>query len=200
MKIRNYLDFVINGNIWKLLRVFITLPNAYTGRQMSSITGMHHNTCISYLEHLHNEGLVLKKIAGRSYLYSLCNNYFINKVIAPLLQQEQKLFSHIKTRINRTFNKYCTAIIIYGSYVRFEESSDSDLDICFIVPKKTKGFEERLDTFIQEIKDSYTLTISPHILTETEVVQKKNLSVLQDIKNEGEWINGDKTDLVKRLW
>lgn len=200
MKIRNYLNTLNTETIWRVLRVFITLPNSYTGRQMSGITGLNHKSCLSAMETLDYEGLLMKRVVGRAHLYSLVDNYFTKDVLIPLIQQEQKLFSHIKGKIVRTFSKYCTAIIIYGSYARYEESGDSDLDLCFIVPEKSPELSERLDDFIQKINKKYTLLLSPHVLTEAEVKEKKNLSVLQDIKNEGEWILGDKVEVVKKLW
>jgi len=199
MKIKKYLDIIEDKKVLNILRILVQSQNQYSGRSLGNLTGMSHRTCRKYLDHLVKHGILSKKLTASSYLYSLNHNYFTDKVLIPLIIQEQNLFRSIQNKIVKQFSGFCKAIIIFGSYANNKETENSDLDICFMIYKSQPEFHKKLEQTLAEIQQNYELIISPYILTLDEVRKKKNLDIIKEIRLEGIWIYGTRSK-IKELW
>ena len=200
MKIRNYLDCISNYKSLKLLRIFALFPNEYTGRQISQLAKVHHTTGLRYLEELYNYSIVDKRIAGNAYLYYLQNNYFTNKVILPMIRAEAALYDIVLKAIENKLRKQqsVVAVAIYGSYSRLEETESSDLDLFILVMKTSKSLEVALDDLSDDLLVKYSLALSPHVVTVSELGEKKDKEVFKEIFQHGQWLFG-KTEAIKWL-
>ncbi|MDD4877063.1 MAG: nucleotidyltransferase domain-containing protein [Dehalococcoidales bacterium] len=199
MKVKNYLDFLTDPKILKILRVFVMMPGEYTGRHVSFLAKLNHKTTIKYLDHLSERSILGKKLAGRAYIYRLRENYFTQEVIMPLIKQEQGLYEKIKQEIINKLGTFSEAIVIYGSYARNRENEQSDLDVCFVVKEKTESFDQALDEYVSQAGQLYSLPVSPHVFTLEELPEKKDVEVVREIMDNGDWIFGDKWE-VRKIW
>jgi predicted nucleotidyltransferase len=197
MKVRNFLDCIIDEKIWQILRQYRILKGECSARHMAKITGMHHRTCGNYMNHLAACAILDMRPVGRANMYSLKDSYFVNKLLLPLLQKEHQIYADLKTEILRNFSNDSKAIIVFGSYSRYEETDESDLDICLVVNKKSKLLEDKIYDYCSKVWDKFELKISTYILTISELKQKKDLDLIKDIYQEGDWIYGDKAKIDK---
>ena len=158
---------------------------------MATLIGTNHVTCIAQLEKLVSAGVLEKTIGGSSYLYKPKTHSLVQQVILPLIVEEHKLYGQLKKEMVATFSFFCRGIVIYGSYSENKETSQSDIDVCFIVDKKEAVFQKKLDAYTEEIEAKYDLVFEPLILTLSEFVQKQTTGLLQAIIEKGDWLVGN---------
>lgn len=200
MKLIKYLDVLEDKTILAILRELVNGTASYTGRQIAYYTGLNQGTCQKYLDKLVSHDILHREQVGKAFLYSIHHNYFTDEVLVPLIQQEMNLIKTVHQDIINRFSGDCQAIVIYGSYARKQARADSDLDLCFMLKgSRTAEFEAKLDQFVSEMSDKFGLYVEPYVLTPDEIIEKKQLEVLQNIQTEGDWIYGSRTE-VKELW
>ena len=199
MKIRKYLDIIQNNIVLKILRHFVLFTGDYTGRHVALIIKENPKTTRKYLDGLYNQSILDRQIAGKSYLYSLRDNYFTKSILIPLITDEDKLYGKVLAELETLLiNNKCTAAAIYGSYARREEADDSDLDLFILVKKKNDKLESALDDMARSMLDKYSLELAPHIIEESEWEAKKDMQVIKDIYQTGQWLFGQ-TEAIKWL-
>lgn len=198
MKIRNYLDYIVSNKIWQILRIFVQIPGEYTGRHIATLARLNHRTCTQYLDHLAECGVLRRKSVGRANMYTMKDTYYTRQVLIPLIRQEQAIYNVVKDRLIKHFSAYVKAIIIFGSYARNEEDDHSDLDVCLII-ENTTDLTKQLDECQKELDKDFELSFAPYVVYKTELKDKKKLDLIKDIRSQGDWIYGEKTE-VKELW
>lgn len=98
----------------------------------------------------------------------------------------KKLLKQLKTGLARVYGDELSALYLYGSFARGENTDGSDLDVAVIL----KDFERRAaeirrtSDLIGEISLDYEITVSPLFLREKEWTTNK-FSLLRNIKAEG---------------
>jgi len=193
VKLKHYLDILGNETNLKILRLFSRVSQEYTGRHVSKIINVHHTTGIRHLEDLCNQSILNKKIAGNAYLYYLRKNHFTDNILIPLFAEEERLYDFVLNKIRGVLKKgRCIAAAVYGSYSKLTETENSDLDLFVLSNEKNDNLDTILDTMIQDIMDTYSLEISPHIITVSEREEKKDMTVIQEIFRNGQWIFGER--------
>ncbi len=199
MKILNFLDIFDNKIVWQILRCFVRNRSAFTGRHLAQLVGVNNVTVTSYLEKLVEEGVLEKSVAGKSYLYRIRSSHIVEKIILPLIESEQKIYSDVKKILTMRFRSDCVGLAIYGSYATQRETAKSDLDICFLVYKKTKHVLQKIDKYAEEFREKYGLVLEPYILTVREFQSKQNLEVVKSIVQNGVWLIGDSKVLLRMI-
>lgn len=190
MKLRSYLNVIFSEKKINILRYFYMYPKgSYTGREIARNLNQNNKTCITLLTCLCDVGLLKKDIIGKSHAFSI-NDSFIWKDLNLLFENETTLFEKIKTNIYSVFNKYCTSIIIFGSYAESNETVDSDLDICFIYKKEFEDkVKELCDSYTDSFYTQYQCHLNPYIIDQASF-KKSNLTLIKEIKEKGIEING----------
>ena len=68
MKLKKYLDFLDNKNIWPILRLYNETKGSYTGNHVSRLIKVNKVTTIKILEKLTENGVLDKEI-GANYIF-----------------------------------------------------------------------------------------------------------------------------------
>ena len=96
----------------------------------------------------------------------------------------------IKKDIISTFSESCIKIIIFGSYARGEETSDSDLDVCFVYKNKMEeAILRKLERYETSFYEKYICHFSGYKVNQEEF-KKEKLPLIKEIKKYGEVIYG----------
>lgn len=104
------------------------------------------------------------------------------------------VFSDLDFKIKELFGNNLISIVLYGSYARCEETSDSDIDIMIIVdmlPQELKKFRDAIVDIEVDLNLKYDVVLS--ITVENTLQFNKYSSFLpyfKNILNEGVLIHG----------
>ena len=189
MNLRSFLLDVLSTKSLTIFKFFhLTKKGDFSGREISMHTKQNHVVCLKELEKLVSARLLRKKRVGASYLFSINRNVYWDLIIFPLLKSEEKIFSQVKKDIVNVLGKYSSKIIIFGSYARGEQGSDSDIDVCFVVKDKKKA-QRILDEYKSMFFKKYQCHLSEYLVTQNQH-DTSSLDIIRDIRREGIIIYG----------
>lgn len=169
--------------------------NGFTGREVAKRGGLSAPAAINALTHLESLKIIRRQIGGRDHLFTLnFSNYFVKKILLPLLDAESKFYDTIVSDLKKMLSKETANVIIFGSVARREETVRSDFDICIVYPnlKVKSEINNKIDNCRDELYKNYGVNIAPFIISLKEFQSRirRNKSPLNEILNEGIVISG----------
>jgi predicted nucleotidyltransferase len=177
MKWHHALDDILGSTLKiRILRVLSKDAPALTGREVSRRVSYSHTQTNSALAELEMSGLVIKRRVGNANTYSLNgSNLLVYRIIIPAFEIEEQLIQELANRFFAGMGKDLVSILLFGSAARGEEGAGSDIDLILVV--KDGSDLDRLDEKVSEISleaaASFGGLISPILLTETELANKR---------------------------
>lgn len=101
-----------------------------SARQLAELSGLTHRAVIAALEPLVEEGIVIKRIAGPAYQYSLQREHVaVEAVLLPALAAEDLVPGLMPNELVALFSPVALSIILFGSAARGEDVPGSDVDV-----------------------------------------------------------------------
>ena len=98
------------------------------------MTGLNHRTVVEALDPLTQDGVVEKRHAGPSYLYSLAReNLITQRIVLPALEAERGLPRALREEIVSLFAPKAISIVLFGSLARGQEKRGSDVDVLVVL-------------------------------------------------------------------
>jgi predicted nucleotidyltransferase/biotin operon repressor len=191
MRVHNPLDKILNNEVKiKILRFLCKTEAEWSGRQIAQEIKVSPAACHKALRELYNEGLLLLRSIGKSYLYRLnTENILVSDVLKPLYEREGKIPEEIYEAIVRNISfpviNDIVSIAVFGSVKRRKERPTSDIDLLVLIKdsESKRKIEEDFDKVNQKIMSRFGNTISPYIQTveEFNLKYKKGLSIAKNI-------------------
>jgi len=145
------------------VNILIPLTNNYktklTQSDISRITQIPQQSLSRYLNSYVKEGIIEYSIEGRNKLFyiNLKNNLSINTF--QLIENQKTLLFQQKikdiTIILSELLNYAEAIILFGSYSKYEQTKTSDLDLILVGKSNKEKIKELKRTFPIEINEQY---------------------------------------------
>jgi len=177
MRWHNTLDDIFGSVIkTRLLRVLSKTRGTYTGRELARLVGYSHTHTNSALAELEINGLVIRRKAGNSYLYSLNeDSILLSRIIDPAFRIEQGLLQDLANAFFERLGKDLISIILFGSVAKGEEREDSDVDLILVVRNDADldKLEDKVSGISLELAISFGSPISSILVTESEYASKK---------------------------
>lgn len=205
MKIHNKLDEILGcGSQIKILRFLFSEKDEHTGRAIARSINMSSSSTYKTLQGLKAEGLISLRRKGNAVLYKLKEeNYFVQKLLMPLLKQEGSIYGDIISLIRRNLlheKKDIVSIALFGSVARKEETSKSDIDLLIIV-RSNNGKDKInrvMDKLNIDIAKKFGASIMPYILTQEEIKIKhvKRQAVIKAILDNNRLIYGSPIERI----
>ena len=135
MRFHHVLDEVLAA--WShiaILRVLQDVAQGLTGREIARQAGLSHRACHQALIRLEKLYILKRQHGGRSHFFTLNRSQqLVDKGLLPLLAVERHFSSELFAAIRKRLSKATLSIILFGSVARKQETTESDLDLCFIV-------------------------------------------------------------------
>lgn len=168
-----------------------------TGREIGRKAGLSPRAAQQALLELYAAGIVHRKAAGASYLFSLNRaRYVVKNILAPLFEGEQGLAAAMTEELRKALPvKGVVSVIIFGSVARGESGRGSDLDIMILledsldVRKAVAGVREKGGEFLEK----FGMVLSPHVVRRREFVSRfdKKDKLIQNVVREGRVVYGE---------
>ena len=163
MRLVNALDDIFAGRSEvRVLRALDELPDglAVSARELARRSGLSHPTVSSVLAGLTNQGVVQARRALRGDAFELNRRHSLNEKLRPLFDWERDLLgefvSFLAEQIPRRAPRV-SAAYLFGSAVRGEMTSDSDVDLAVIVlnPADASGTSEALVEVAEAVRSRF---------------------------------------------
>lgn len=191
MKIHNPLDKILDSEIkTKALRFLCRTDAEWNGRQIAKEIKVSPASCHKALRELNDEGALLLRNVGKSFLYRLNNeNAIVSNLLKPLYRAEDKiphmLFNMIKRNLTRPVKSCIASLAVFGSVGRKEEEARSDIDTLVILTnrKYRNTVAKEFEKINEKILSKFGNTISPYFqsVKEFRLKYKKGLPLIKDI-------------------
>lgn len=140
MRLVNGLDDIFTGRSEvRVLRALDELPDglAVSGRELARRSGLSHPTVSSVLAGLTEQGVVHARRALRGDAFELNRRHAVSERMRTLFDWERHLLREFVTFLEKQIRKKApgiSAAYLFGSAVRGEMTSASDVDLAVIVP------------------------------------------------------------------
>ncbi len=170
-------DILGNRTQIKLLRLLARTRSPHTGRELARLIGQSHNTARYALEELERNGLVVKRQAGRSNLYSLDeDNIIYTQILSSAFKLEEELLAEVAKIFSQRLGEDLVAMILFGSVAKGEENPDSDIDLLLVFSDEVNPGDKEDDVAEAslQVAKSFGNQVSTIMLQSAEFDRKKN--------------------------
>lgn len=175
-----------------LLRRLSRESQNLTARQLAALTGLNHRTVVEALDPLTHLGVVEKRHAGPSYLYSLARESLIaQRIVLPALEAESRFSTALRDEIIALFAPPAISIVLFGSLARGEEKHGSDVDVLVVMAdgEGCAKIEERALEAGHSFYKRFGRPLSVHCVTLSDA-RRGGKAFLSEAKGEGETLFG----------
>lgn len=152
--------------LYKVVSKIIEDTKPYSIRDLAKQASISVSTAKTCLDYLYNTNFLKKKVIGKTYQFTLKNN-FLTKQLKVLFSLNEISSSNLVKELIKRYPSILT-ILIYGSIAKGEDTKKSDIDLLIISRKKLK-----LIPFKAEKKLNRELTIINY--TQMEWKQKSKI-------------------------
>lgn len=143
-----------------ILRFLANNPGEYTGRDLAFRTASSPSQVNRTLKELENNGILLRKPAGKSNLYSLNNEHVFTQEIQQLFQKESTALDDVASMVHQKIGDDLEHLIVFGSVARGEEDPASDIDMLAVLKDEAPS-QAYIDSSFEITNLSVALTGSP---------------------------------------
>ena len=194
MKLHDALDDMVDSKSKiRILRLLIKYPERdFTEREIAEMIGMSPNTVNLALRDLRKTNLFAYKRIGRTHSYR-CNMESVHyPILKRLFEEERGLWDSLVDLLKERLGDLGTCIL-FGSFAEGKEEFDSDLDLLMVATDKAAA-EKLLAELAEDLRIRYSIVISPVVLTQDEMDEKKDMPFIKKALSEGIVIVKDKGD------
>lgn len=161
--------------------------NLISEREISRLINVSHmsvNRAMKELKDLHFVDYVR---VGRAHVWRVNRKSFAWDVFSKVLKQSDDIpdpLAALKALILHSLPlELVEKAVLFGSISRGGEKADSDIDLHVLV--KSEEAKERLEPYLSELfircLDRFGNVLSPYVLTEAELQERKSLDLLENI-------------------
>lgn len=121
----------------RILRALDELPDGVpvSARELARRSGLSHPTASNVLASLGRQGIVIARRAPRADAFELNRRHILVEKLRPLFEWERQLFGEFMSFIVQAIERTpgVSAAYLFGSVVRHEMTSASDIDLAVVV-------------------------------------------------------------------
>lgn len=194
MQFRTPLDEIFHGRAaTRVLRVLALFPaKEFTGRELAQEAAVSPSNAIVELNRFLEQGLVRRRIAGRSQLWRLDTTHVIGENVRDIFEFEYALDKDLRQRIAQGVRRIpgLERAVLFGSVARKEERPSSDVDLLLLVRRAAdkKGARQAVSALRQEIGTRFRNRLQPIIYSMAEWHRGEGASLIRSIEQEGQLV------------
>jgi len=184
MQFHNYLESLLGSRVSiRLVRTLINYAGKiFTVRKLAEAAGVSSSEAALAVQELEKFGIIKIQPVGRSYLISLNNkSYILTRVLKPTIKAEEGTLNELISMLKRNLDdKSIISAVLFGSVAMKAEREGSDIDLLVISNdfEAASGFTSKAR---EEISSVFNSRLSPLIMSERELIAKKNDRLLRSI-------------------
>ena len=190
MILHNLLDHMLDSKSkTRILRLLFHFPDReFTEREIARMIEMSPNTVNLALNDLRKTNVFIYKRIGRTHSYKCDADSVLFPIFKELFEQEQQIRDELLGLLKEELEGTGTCIL-FGSFARYEEEFDSDLDILIVTDNKDEA-QGKIESLAEELLRRYSITLMPMLLSSKELADKRQKGFVKEALSEGKTIVG----------
>ncbi|HEV8387919.1 MAG TPA: nucleotidyltransferase domain-containing protein [Nitrososphaera sp.] len=184
MQFHNYLESLLGSRVSiSLIRTLINYSGKiFTVRKLAEAAAVSSSEAAIAVQELEKFGILRIQPVGRSYLISLNNNsYILTKILRPTIKAEEGAFDELVSILKRNLrDKNIISAALFGSVAMKREREDSDIDL-LVISNDFEAASMLTSKAREEISSVFNSRLSPLIMSERELIAKKNGRLVRSI-------------------
>ncbi len=190
MKLHNLLDDMLDSKSKiRILRLLFRFPEReFTEREVARQIKMSPNTVNLALNNLRKTNVFIYKRIGRTHSYRCDADSVLFPLFKELFDGERQMRDELVSLLKEELEGAGTCIL-FGSFARYEEEFDSDLDLLIVTDDKDET-QEKLESLAEELLRRYSITLMPILLSSKELTEKRQKNFIKEAISEGKTIVG----------
>lgn len=174
-----------------------------TGREVHRLVGTRaYESVRRTLDRLVREGIVERRHAGRSHLFSLNHDHLAANAIKQLAHLRYELFDRIRLMVD-AWSIHPTTVALFGSTARADSGSLSDLDVFVLRPFALDPDDTTWTTQLMDLEQAAHRWTGNDVrileFSEAEIDELLHERVLHDIARDGIELFGTLAPLRRAL-
>lgn len=172
----------------KIIKFLLTHEAAMSEREIASILKISHMGINRTMRELAELNFIHYAVVGKAHLWKVNRNSFTYKMLVQLIKNTESLIDpliELKQVILKNLPlKSVERVVIFGSISTNSEKTNSDIDV-FILVKTSLHLakvEDSLEKLSSKCLEVFGNRLSPYILSEQQLNQKKNLKIISEVK------------------
>lgn len=168
------LDLIASPTKLRLLRCLWTSGAAHTGRELARAVGMDPKNAALALRDLTEGGLVVRRPAGRAYLYSFNVRNYLAGEVGHLLEAERNWPQALAAEVRDAAGARAETVVLFGSRARGEAGMRSDIDLLIVIRSHSdpEAVKERLNSQRLRLEERYGHALSFLVMTRSGLRDK----------------------------
>jgi len=182
-------DLINSPTKLNIMRFLINHTAPMSEREIASVLNVSHMSVNRAMRELAEANFVDNTVVGRTHIWKVNRKSYVygtlskiiktmNATLAPIEDLKQTLLKNLPIDMTKK-------IILFGSVSKRTEEPNSDIDLFILV--KLQKYKEAIEPYIEKLAltclDRYGNVLSPYVLTEKDMKQKKNLNLIRDIRS-----------------
>ena len=146
-----------------VLRVLHGVGIPLNASQLAARTGLSWTAVSTVLDELAEMGVINSSSAGRANIHSLNReSVYVTDLIDPIFVAEERIPDEMLAELSRTFESQGLAMLLFGSYARGEQASESDVDVAIVAADAMAKdlVEETVDAYQAHFLSRYGAALS----------------------------------------
>ncbi|MEI7999181.1 MAG: nucleotidyltransferase domain-containing protein [Candidatus Omnitrophota bacterium] len=168
----------------KVIKFLLDHEALMSEREIASILKISHMSVNRTLRDLNEFNLVGYSTVGKSHLWKVNRQSYAYTMLKELMKQvksiEDPLQTLKQTITKRLLLKSVQRMVLFGSIAQKTERADSDIDLFILIKNNQEKarLEAALDKLSLECLERFGNRLSPYLLTDKELHQKKGLEII----------------------
>jgi predicted nucleotidyltransferase len=189
MELHGYLEALIGSKTSiSLVRALINHPGkVFTVRKLAETAKVSASEAAMFVQQLEKYCVMKIQPVGRSYMLTLNEeSYVLNKILKPMIKAESEtlheLISILQDSLSRSGakNNIITSTVLFGSVAARQEREDSDVDL-LVISDDFDAATALVSKAQERISLAFNIRLSPLIMNQKELINKKNDRLIQSI-------------------
>lgn len=170
-----------------ILSSFFPRAKEQTIKELQKKSGYSYERVYSALEILERNGIVSKKKAGKTLIYSINTNRVESELAFVHFALIKKLvffnkYPNLKRLLEEFLDKIeAECVIVFGSYSRGEASKNSDLDLICV------GENKDIEKIALSLRHKYNVKLNPVVVKRKDFknIKKENSELWRELRESG---------------
>lgn len=190
MKFHNSLFNLIDSPTkLNIVRFLINHTASMSEREIASVLNVSHMSVNRTMRELAEVNFVNNTVVGRTHIWIVNRKSYVYGTLSKIIRTMDTTLVPIedlkKTLLQNLPVEMTKKIILFGSVSKSSEEPNSDIDLFILV--KLQKHKDAIEPYIEKLALTclvrYGNVLSPYVLTEIDMKQKKNLNLMRNIQS-----------------